>query len=143
MSYQSEAQLEEQMIRQLVGQGFERTYVSDRDGLFSNLKTQLEKFNDKTFTTKEFDKILNHLYKGGVYQKALTLRDRFQLELEDGTSFYVRFFDQDSASNNIWQVTILLQVLILGPIRLLYWFLKLKITAIKKLLPIIFVPQKE
>ena len=105
MSYQSEAQLEEQMIRQLVVQGFERTYVSDRDGLFSNLKTQLEKFNDKTFTTKEFEKILNHLYKGGVYQKALTLRDRFQLELEDGTSFYVRFFDQDSSSNNIWQVT--------------------------------------
>ena len=105
MSYQSEAQLEEQMIRQLVGQGFERTYVSDRDGLFSNLKTQLEKFNDKAFTTKEFDKILNYLYKGGVCQKALNLRDRFLLELEDGTNFYVRFFDVDSHSDNLWQVT--------------------------------------
>lgn len=105
MSYQSEAQLEEQMIRQLVGQGFERTYVSDRDGLFSNLKTQLEKFNDKAFTTKEFDKILNYLYKGGVCQKALNLRDRFLLELEDGTNFYVRFFDIDSHSKNLWQVT--------------------------------------
>lgn len=62
-------------------------------------------FNKTTFTPKEFDTILNHLAKGNVFEKAKTLRDRFHLAKEDGTSFYVRFFDNEVWSNNIYQVT--------------------------------------
>ena len=77
----------------------------DGDALVSNLKSQLEVFNQTTFTTKEFDAILNHLEKGNVFEKAKTLRDRFQLTKEDGTSFYVRFFNTEDSSQNVYQVT--------------------------------------
>jgi type I restriction enzyme R subunit len=36
--------------------------------------------------------------------KAKTLRDRFQLTKEDGTSFYVRFFNTED-NKNLFQVT--------------------------------------
>jgi type I restriction enzyme R subunit len=39
-----------------------------------------------------------------MYRKAKTLRDRFQLTKEDGTSFYVRFFNTEQ-QQNLFQVT--------------------------------------
>lgn len=105
MSHQSEAILENNLISQLVGLGYESVKIYDGDALMSNLKSQLEKFNQTTFTTKEFDAIVNHLAKGTVFEKAKTLRDRFQLTKENGESIYVRFFDDEVWSNNKFQVT--------------------------------------
>ena len=76
-----------------------------RGNSFSNLKSQLEVFNETTFTAKEFDAVLNHLAKGNVFEKAKTLRDRFQLDKEEGTSFYVRFFNTEDTSQNLYHVT--------------------------------------
>lgn len=105
MSHQSEAILESNLIRQLVNQGYESAKIHDGDAFISNLKQQLEAFNKTSFTAKEFDAILNHLAKGNVFDKAKTLRDRFVLNKEDGTSFYVRFFNNDDWHKNKYQVT--------------------------------------
>lgn len=105
MSHQSELQLENKLIKQLVGLNYAAVQIQDGDALVSNLKSQLEDFNETTFTAKEFDAILNHLSKGNVFDKAKTLRDRFQLDKEDGTSFYVRFFNTEDTSQNLYQVT--------------------------------------
>lgn len=105
MSHQSEAILESNLIRQLVGLGYNSVKIYDGDVFVSNLQTQLEAFNDTTFTKKELDAILNHLAKGNVFEKAKTLRDRFRLAKEDGTSFYVRFFNNEDWSLNRYQVT--------------------------------------
>ncbi|MFV8366375.1 type I restriction endonuclease subunit R [Flavobacterium sp. XS1P27] len=105
MSHQSEAILEKNLIRQLRGLDYASVQIQDGTALISNLKNQLEAFNETTFTTKEFDAILNHLAKGNVFEKAKTLRDRFQLTKEDGTSFYVRFFNTENNSRNLFQVT--------------------------------------
>lgn len=102
---QSEAILESDLIRKLVSSGYTSTRVQDKESFLSNLKSQLETFNKTSFTTKEFDSVLNHLAKGGVFEKAKTLRDRFVLTKEDGKVFYVRFFDNEKWSNNIYQVT--------------------------------------
>ncbi len=117
MSHQSEAILEANLIRQLVSLGYESVNIHDGDVFVSNLKTQLEAFNDTTFTAKEFDAILNHLAKGTVFDKAKTLRDRFVLTKEDaclpdrqGTSFYVRFFNNEDWSKNKYQVTNQVQI---------------------------------
>ena len=104
MSHKSEALLEKSLIQQLIGLGYVSVKITDVEGLLSNLKSQLELFNKTTFTPKEFDSILNHLAKGNVFEKAKTLRDRFQLTKEDGTSFYVRFFNQEDTSKNLFQV---------------------------------------
>lgn len=105
MSHQSEAVLENNLIKQLRGLGYASVTIQDGEALVSNLQSQLEVFNETTFSAKEFDAILNHLAKGNVFEKAKTLRDRFQLTKEDGTSFYVRFFNAEVNSQNLFQVS--------------------------------------
>jgi type I restriction enzyme R subunit len=105
MSHQSEAILENNLIKQLIGLGYASAKVMDGDALVSNLKSQLEAFNKAVYTDKEFDGILNHLAKGNVFQKAKTLRDRFSFTQENGEIAYVRFFDSENWSNNLFQVT--------------------------------------
>jgi type I restriction enzyme R subunit len=105
MSHQSEAQLENNLIKQLRDLKYAAVQILDGNALVSNLKSQLEVFNQTTFTTKEFDAVLNHLAKGNVFEKAKTLRDYYNLTKEDGTSFYVRFFNSEDNSKNLYQVT--------------------------------------
>jgi len=105
MSLQREALLEYELIQQLKGLGYASVNIHDSDALLSNLKTQLEVFNQTSFTAKEFEAIVNHLAKGNEFIKAKTLRDRFALVKEDGTPFYVRFFNNENWSQNSYQVT--------------------------------------
>ncbi|WP_432221773.1 type I restriction endonuclease subunit R [Flavobacterium sp. TMP13] len=105
MSHQSEAQLENNLIQQLIGLGYASVKIQDGDALVANLKKQLELFNQTSFSAKEFDAVLNHLAKGNVFEKAKSLRDRFQLTKEDGTSFYVQFFNSEDWNSNVYQVT--------------------------------------
>jgi len=105
MSHESEIKLENNLIKQLVGLGYKSVKVNDGDALVSNLKTQLEYFNDSIYTDKEFDTILNHLAKGNVFDKAKTLRDRFPITREHGNTIYVRFYDSENWNNNLFQVT--------------------------------------
>jgi type I restriction enzyme, R subunit len=105
MSHQSEALLENNLIKQLTGLGYSSVQIQDSDALLSNLKNQLELFNTTTFTNKEFDVILNHLAKGNEFVKAKTLRDRFAILKEDGSALYVRFFNNEDWSKNSYQVT--------------------------------------
>jgi len=105
MSHQSEAILENNLIKQLVGLGYASVKVIDAYALVANLQAQLEAFNAATYTTKEFDGILNHLAKGNVFEKAKTLRDRYSFTQENGEVAYVRFFDSENWNNNMFQVT--------------------------------------
>jgi len=105
MSTQSEAVLEDKLINQLASQGFENISIKDEEALESNLKAQLEKHNKKTFSDSEFKKILNHLAKGSVFEKASLLRDKFVLQKDDGTKEYIEFLDQEHWCQNLFQVT--------------------------------------
>jgi type I restriction enzyme R subunit len=105
MSHQSEAVLENNLIKQLRCLAYASVQIQDGNALVANLRSQLEVFNKTTFTAKEFEAVLNHLAKGNVFEKAKTLRDRYQLTKEDGTSFYVRFFNTEDNSQNLFQVT--------------------------------------
>jgi type I restriction enzyme R subunit len=101
----SEALLENNLIKQLTGLGYEFVSVPDGNALLLNLQSQLEKFNNTSFTTIEFNAILRHLEKGSVFDKAKTLRDRLDLIKENGELFYVRFFNNEDWSRNKYQVT--------------------------------------
>ena len=65
MSYQSEAQLEQQLIDQLKGQGYEEVAIPDYDTLVANFRVQFGKFNatklNKPLSDKEWERVLNHL----------------------------------------------------------------------------------
>ncbi|MFY9244076.1 MAG: type I restriction endonuclease, partial [Polaribacter sp.] len=105
MSKQSELQLENNLIQQLVGLGYQKVIVADGDALLSNLKSQLEKFNNLTFSEREFETILNHLEKGTVFEKSKTLRGRFQFVNDAGEPTYIRFFNSEKWTDNLYQVT--------------------------------------
>jgi type I restriction enzyme R subunit len=69
------------------------------------LKRQLEIHNKISLTDKEFEKILNHLNQGNVFEKAKTLRDKMQLDRCDGSSTYIEFIQQEEWCRNEFQVT--------------------------------------
>jgi type I restriction enzyme, R subunit len=102
---QSELELENKLIAQLNRLGFEKVRILDSVDLNTNLKEQLEKFNETNFSANEFSRILNHLNKGDRFQKAKTLRDRFLLQRDDQTEIYIRFFNMEHWCKNEYQVT--------------------------------------
>lgn len=102
---QTEQQLEISLIEQLGRLGFAPITLEDSDSLISNLRVQLGKFNQTTFSDTEFSRILNHLNKGDRFQKAKTLRDYFLLHRDDDTTKHIRFFNMDQWCKNEYQVT--------------------------------------
>lgn len=102
---QSEAQLESALIKRLVSLGWNQIEIKDSTTLERNLKAQLEVHNGTTFSSDEFRRILNHLEKGSVFEKAKTLRDRMTLQRDDGTTSYVQFFNAQEWCRNRYQVT--------------------------------------
>jgi type I restriction enzyme R subunit len=105
MSTQPEVLLETNLVRQLTGLGYQRVAILNEAQLLQNLQEQLEAFNQTKFSSREFETILNHLGKGSVFEKAKTLRDRFVITRENGEHFYVRFFNHEDWSKNLFQVT--------------------------------------
>ncbi|MEH6742688.1 type I restriction endonuclease subunit R [Hyphomonas sp.] len=108
--YQSESQLEEALIDRLCGLGYERVTIRNTADLQANLKRQLEKHNADVLgatalSDGEFEKVLNHLAKGSVFEKAKTLRDRMQLTRDDGSTAYLRFMNTEHWCQNEYQVT--------------------------------------
>lgn len=107
---QSEAQLEAGLVNRLVGLGYERVVIESAQALKSNLKKQLEihnkaALNDQPLSEAEFNKVLNHLDKGNVFQRAKTLRDRFQFTRDDGSSCYLQLMNTAHWCQNQYQVT--------------------------------------
>lgn len=110
MTYQSEHELEELLINQLVEQGYTRVTIPDEATLEENFRETLFEFNKEklagvAFTDKEFERILIHLKKKSIFNSAKLFRDKFILEREDGTKVYIEFFDSKNWHNNIFQVT--------------------------------------
>ena len=110
MSYQSEAQLEKNLVSQLENQGFSVVKIKDEEELKNNFREQLfeynkRKLNNEPFTDKEFERILRHVEGKSVFQSAKILRDKFILEREDGSEVYIEFFNTKEYSKNRFQVT--------------------------------------
>ena len=106
MTTQSEQQLEDALVAQLVGLGHSRVEVTDELSLLANLKAQVEAFNEVTLTAGELDQVMGYLTKkAGVFAKAEILRDRMQLKKEDGETVFLEFLDQENPERNLYQVT--------------------------------------
>jgi type I restriction enzyme R subunit len=105
MSYQSEQALENKLIDQLTGLGYDRVSIHNESDLVLNLKAQLEKHNKIRLTDGEFARVLNHLNKGNIFEKAKILRDRMYLQRDDGTSAYLEFINHTEWCQNRFQVT--------------------------------------
>lgn len=105
MSTQPEQILEDNLVKQLNSLGYGFVSIKDEKQLLDNLKKQLEKHNQISLTNIEFEKVLNHLNKGNVFERAKILRDKMQLTKENGDSIYIEFIKQDFWCQNQFQVT--------------------------------------
>ena len=105
MTTQPEQVLENNLVKQLTTLGYEFVSIKDEADLLANLKAQIEKHNDLKLTDNEFEKILNHLNKGNVFNRAKILRDRFVLPKDNGDKVYIEFLNQDHWCRNEYQVT--------------------------------------
>lgn len=105
MSTQPEQVLENQLIEQLSNQGYTKISIPDEASLLANLKTQLEKHNNITFTANEFERVLNILSKGSVFEKAKTLREKQHIVRDNGDNLYFEFLNTEHWCQNQYQVT--------------------------------------
>lgn len=105
MTTQPEQVLENNLVSQLIGLGHKSITIKTENDLLSNLKAQLEKHNKTTFTAAEFDRIVIHLSKGNIFDKAKTLRDKYVLQKDNGDKAYIEFINQDFWCQNQFQVT--------------------------------------
>lgn len=109
MAYQSEAELEQQLVEQLKNQNYNAISLPDYDSLLVNFKEQFEAFNTnklngKTLSPKEWERVLNYINGKSIFESAKLLRDKFVLEMDDGTKPYLQFLDEDYTKNH-YQVT--------------------------------------
>lgn len=105
MSIQPEKALEENLLKQLMTLGYEPVEICDEASLLANLKRQLERHNKVELTDGEFSRVLIHLNKGNVFDRAKILRDRMQLTRDNGESIYLEFLQLDHWCQNLFQVT--------------------------------------
>lgn len=110
MSIQSEAELEKNLIKQLISQGYESINIKNEEELNLNFKKQLEfhnkkSLNDSPLTDKEFEKVMIHLSGGSIFDKAKKLRDQFQLLRDNDEIVYIQFFNSKDWCCNKFQVT--------------------------------------
>ena len=105
MSKQPEQILEEQLIAKLQELGYALVHIQNETELIDNLKVQLEKHNHITFSNKEFEKVLNILSKGSVFEKAKTLREKQHIIRDNGDNLYFEFINIEQWCQNQYQVT--------------------------------------
>jgi len=105
MSKQSEQILEEKLIAQLQKLGYQYEPISNEEGLLVNLKKQLEKHNNFSLSNNEFDKVLNILNKGSVFEKAKTLREKQHIIRDNGENLYFEFLQTEHWCQNQFQIT--------------------------------------
>jgi type I restriction enzyme R subunit len=105
MAKQPEQILEEQLVAQLQNMGYGLVTIIDEKDLLTNLKSQLEKHNKKEFSPKEFERVLNILSKGSVFEKAKTLRERQHIVKDNGEDLYFEFINSEHWCQNQFQVT--------------------------------------
>ena len=107
--YQSEAEMERDLISQLEKQGYEYLSFQTEKELLDNLRRQLERLNDYAFTDREWqtffdDKIANRNY-GIVEKTTIVQEDYIQLLTRvDGNVKNIYLIDKDHIHNNSLQV---------------------------------------
>ena len=109
MGYQSEAQLEEQLIKKLGTLGYEFVKIKDYDELVANFRKELNLFNkdaleNRDMSDTEFNRVMVELTGKTVYQCAKILRDKIVLDRDDGSRIYLEFMSKYPENNN-YQVT--------------------------------------
>ena len=107
--YQSEAQLERALIKQLADQGYEYAKIKDEAALLENLRLQLQALNDITLSDSEWARLLPM-----ISNEQMTILDKTEmlqgkgyildLKLDNGQTKNIKLIDKQNIHNNRLQV---------------------------------------
>ncbi|MDR0572715.1 MAG: type I restriction endonuclease subunit R [Tannerella sp.] len=108
-NYQSEADLEQAFITQLQTQGYGYLPIKSEADLIRNLRTQLEKLNNYTFTDNEWKHFFNQYLANaneGIEEKTRTVQEDFikNLTRDNGETKNIYLIDKQNVHNNSLQI---------------------------------------
>lgn len=108
-SYQSEAELEEELIQMLKEQGYEYIKIFSEAELIANLRAKLEQLNHYTFSDSEWDRFLKEYITNaneGIVEKTRTIQEDAvkNLTKDDGSTKNITLLDKKNIYNNHLQV---------------------------------------
>lgn len=107
--YQTESQLEENMINNLASQGYERLDVRSMDDLYANLRVQIEKLNDVRFSDSEWKRFLLEYLDApndGIIEKTRKIQENYIYDFifDNGRLRNIKIIDKKNIHNNHLQV---------------------------------------
>lgn len=108
-SFQSENVLEKELIKTLVEQGYERLNINSEDELILNLKRQLEKLNNYSFSDGEWDDFFTKVIANKndyIIEKTRLIQEDYKQEitLDSGEKKNIYLIDKNNIHNNSLQV---------------------------------------
>ena len=108
--YESESKLEDRMIDQLRKQGYQYIEINDVTELERNFREQVNLHNRaelkfKDLSDKEFERLMVKISGKGVFQSAKELRQKQDIQRDDGSIVYIELFNTKDWCKNNFQVT--------------------------------------
>lgn len=106
--YESEAMLEEKLIKHLELLGYTRINLKNLDDVKENFRKQVNKHNidelkGKELSDREFDRLYTMITGKGVYASSKILREKQCLERDNGEKIYIELFSTRQWCKNIYQ----------------------------------------
>lgn len=108
-AYQSEADLERELIENLISQGYERFKASSNEDLYRNLRDKIEKLNKVLFTDEEWRRFLTEYLDApndGIVEKTRKIQENYiyDFKFDNGDLKNIKIIDKKNIHNNYMQV---------------------------------------
>jgi len=108
-SYQSEADLEREFIKNLQNQGYEYLNIHNEEELILNLKDKLEKLNNIIFSENEWERFFKEKIANkneSIIEKTRTIQEDYikSFTRDNGTLVNISLIDKKNIHNNFLQV---------------------------------------
>lgn len=108
-AYQSEADLERELIENLISQGYERFKASSNEDLYRNLRDKIEKLNKVSFTDEEWRRFLTEYLDApndGIVEKTRKIQENYiyDFKFDNGDLKNIKIIDKKNIHNNFMQV---------------------------------------
>ena len=107
--YQSESALEEELIKTLKEQGYERIFINNEDELILNLRKELERLNNYHFTDSEWEYLFSNIIANSndyIIEKTKLIQEDYiqSITLDNGNLKNIYLIDKNNIHNNHLQV---------------------------------------
>lgn len=108
--YESEAMLEEKLIKHLELLGYTRISLKNIDDIKENFRKQVnahnkEELKGEELSDREFDRLYTMITGKGVFASSKILREKQCLERDNGEKVYIELFNTRQWCKNIYQVS--------------------------------------